>query len=254
MFSFFNKKKDSSNVEVKQNISVQVPEANQVSISTGTSSAKISLKKSSETLEKTIVNLTKQAGVDLTKHVARVVVVLDISGSMNSQYRNGAVQAVLNRLLPLALKFDDDGQLEVYLFNHQVCHIESMNIENFEDYVKKVILKKFSIMGGTNYAPAVRLVTNDYNDGSPYPAFCIFITDGENADATATKIALEEAKKVGSTYFQFVGIGNERFNFLSSINQSNASFIKVADFSAMYDNELYQKLLSTYPNWVKNRK
>ena len=254
MFSFFNKKKDSSNVEAKQNISVQVPETNQVSVPTGTSSAKISLKKSSETLEKTIVDLTKRTGVDLTKHVARVVVVLDISGSMDWQYRNGAVQAVLNRLLPLAMKFDDDGQLEVYLFDHEVWHIESMNIDNFEDYVKKVILKKFSISGGTNYAPAVRLVTNDYNDGSPYPAFCIFITDGENADGIAAKSALEEAKKVGSTYFQFVGIGNERFNFLSSINQPNASFIKVADFSAMDDNELYQKLLSTYPNWVKNRK
>lgn len=251
MFNIFGKKNKDNKVE-NVNVSVQVPEVNPVSVTT--SSAKVSLKKSSENLNRAIVDLTKRTGVDLSKHIARVVVVLDISGSMDWQYSNGAVQAALSRILPIALRFDDDGQLEVYLFNNSVKHIESMNIDNFENYVKKVILSNTSIFGGTSYAPPIKMVSKDYNDGSPYPAFCVFITDGENGDRTEADKALEKAKKLGSTYFQFVGIGNERFNYLQKINQPNASFIRVADFSKLDDNELYMKLLSNYPTWVKNRK
>ena len=253
MFNIFGKKNTDNKVE-NVNVSVQVPEVNPITVPAGATSAKISLKKSSETLDKAIVDLTKRTGVDLSKHIARVVVVLDISGSMDWQYSNGAVQNVLNRILPIALRFDDDGQLEVYLFNNSVKQIESMNIDNFENYVNKVILSNTSIWGGTSYAPAIKMVSDDYNDGSPYPAFCIFITDGENGDRSEADKALKKAKKIGSTYFQFVGIGNERFNYLQGINQPNASFIKVADFSKLDDNELYTKLLSNYPTWVKNRK
>lgn len=47
---------------------------------------------------------------------ARVALVLDASGSMDGQYRRGDVQKVVNRLMPLAIHFDDDGSFECWAF------------------------------------------------------------------------------------------------------------------------------------------
>lgn len=62
--------------------------------------------------------LKKNVGVILEKKnlnnvVARVGLVLDISGSMRKLYKNGTVQNVVERILAVASRFDDDGQLDV---------------------------------------------------------------------------------------------------------------------------------------------
>lgn len=68
----------------------------------------------------TISLLKKNVGVILEKKklnnvVARVGLVLDISGSMRNLYRNGTVQKVVERILAVASQFDDDGQLDVFI-------------------------------------------------------------------------------------------------------------------------------------------
>lgn len=60
-----------------------------------------------------LIDLTKKVAITLEKKdmkdvMARVVVVLDKSGSMNHQYKNGEVQMAMDKLLPIALMFDDD--------------------------------------------------------------------------------------------------------------------------------------------------
>ena len=79
-----------------------------------------------ETLNK--VCLTKTELQDLT---SKVVVVLDYSGSMDQLYRDGVVQETLNRLLPLALRFDDDGEMELYIFSNNCKQLAPLNINNF---------------------------------------------------------------------------------------------------------------------------
>ena len=149
--------------------------------------ATVNLTKAEASLNRSIVNLTKKTGVDLGSHRARVCVVMDRSGSMSRMYQNGDVQDVLTRLLPLALKFDDNGELEVYVFNESCDQVSEMNLQNYEDYVEKQILRRgLGPSSGTNYAPAIKKTMKDYNDGSPYPAFVIFITDGANFDRDET--------------------------------------------------------------------
>ena len=91
---------------------------------------KINLRK--ETLNKICLKKTP-----LNNLTARVVVALDYSGSMRSLYKNGAVQDVLNRLLPLGLKFDDNGEVELHLFSNESWQIPSLNINNFYNYINK---------------------------------------------------------------------------------------------------------------------
>lgn len=221
------------------------------------SSAKVILSKAEYGLESHIVRLKKEKNIDLSTHRARVFVVIDRSGSMRTLYRSGAVQEVLTRLLPLALKFDDNGELEVYIFNNHYTKMPSMNLDNYENYVEEEILMNgFGPYGGTSYSPVIDRTISDYNDGSPYPAFGIFITDGENDDTFSTDAAIRKSSRF-KIFYQFVGIGNEKFRYLQKLDDldgrtvDNTAFIKVDDFSRLDDEQLYNKLLEQYPQWLR---
>lgn len=43
---------------------------------------------------------------------AQVGLNIDVSGSMSDLFKSGAVQAALERILPVALYFDDDGRID----------------------------------------------------------------------------------------------------------------------------------------------
>lgn len=246
----WNKKKNNGQTPMADNNSVHRE-------STTQSSAKVILTKAEDGLNRHIVNLKKEKNVDLTKHCARVAVVLDRSGSMDRLFRNGSVQETLTRLLPLALRFDDNGELEVYVFNNSYKQLSSMTIKNFETYVQKEIMRKgYGPDGGTNYAPVIERTISDYNDGSPYPAFVIFITDGDNWDKSETDRVIRKSSKY-KIFYQFVGIGNASFNYLRELDDldgravDNTAFIQVSDFSRLDDEQLYAKLLDQYPEWLR---
>ena len=250
MFLFGSKKKNNSSSSMDEIYSAKTETP------TTNSSAKVILSKAEDGLERHIVRLKKEKNIDLSNHQARVFVVIDRSGSMSSLYHNGAVQDVLTRLLPLALKFDDNGELEVYVFNTHCTQMPSMNLKNYETYVKCEIMSKgFGPSGGTSYSPVVEQTISDY-DGSLLPAFGIFITDGENDDANATDKAIRKSSKYKILY-HFVGIGYEYFRYLQKLddldgrNVDNTAFIKVSDFSKLDDEQLYAKLLEQYPQWLR---
>jgi hypothetical protein len=214
---------------------------------------KINLRK--ETLNK--VCLTKEPLNNLT---ARVVVALDYSGSMRSLYKNGAVQDVLNRLLPLGLKFDDNGEVELHLFSNKSWQIPSLNINNFYNYINKnKILKKYE-MGGTNYAPVMESIIKEHSSHKDkVPTFVIFITDGDAWDKPKSEKVIKDASKLG-IFWQFVGIGYEDFDFLEKLDDmtgrvvDNADFLNVNKIANLSDEELYAKLLGEFPNWIQAAK
>ena len=235
----------------------------------GNSAGAISLKKSTITLDKALINLSKSSGINLQGHRAKVAVDLDYSGSMRSLYRNGNVQKAINRLLPLALRFDDNGELDVWLFETGFRRMESMGIDNFESYVDEEIMSKNLHFGGTNYAPVLQdnkkfycngdkrglsALINKHKDNTP--AFVIFITDGDNFDKRDTNNIITELAKE-NVFIQFVGIGNDDFSYLKRLDDlkgrecDNTGFIKVSDFDSLSDDELYNELLVQYVDWLK---
>ena len=223
----------------------------------------INLKKSVISLDKSLISLEKKSGLSFADHRAKVAVVMDYSGSMSSLYRSGAVQEVLTRLMPLALRFDDNGELDVWLFHHHYYRVESMNLDNFENYVKEEITSKNYRMGTTSYAPVLEDVLRKYfvEDAatSNIPTFVVFITDGSNDDKRATNEIIKESSHK-NIFIQFVGIGNERFEYLERLDDltgrpvDNTGFIKVSDMARLSDEQLFDLLLDQYPDWLKNKR
>jgi hypothetical protein len=183
----------------------------------------------------------------------RVKFAIDQSGSMDRLYRDNTVQDTVERLYAAASKMDDDGDLELWSFNSGVSRKPSVSMANVEGYVSKNIY----CMGGTNYAPAMTEIIKDCDDdNSDAPALVIFITDGDNSDHAATENVVKSASGK-PIFWQFVGIGSASFSFLEKLDNmsgrvvDNANFFELNDLSKIGDEELYQRLLGEFPDWIK---
>ena len=197
---------------------------------------------------------------DMSHLISRVAVVLDVSGSMTKAFQSGMVQATLERLLPLAMAFDDDGSMEVWTFDHEFKRYPPITRTNFYDYIKD---NKISARGGTMYAPVLRDVGSYFVQEEPakIPTYVIFITDGDNADGSDTDKAIKILSHF-PIFFQFVGIGDTSkngFRYLRKLDDmdgryvDNANFFAIenlADIEVINDVSLYTKLLDEYPKWL----
>jgi len=218
--------------------------------------------------KKLVFDLTKEKGIENQK--AQVVLCMDISGSMTGLYRNGTVQDIIERIVPIALQFDDNGELDLYLFESSCRkHKNTVTLKNLDGLVNREILGTYDF-GGTSYAPPIKMILSDSGSQSSggflgmgkkstklkYPVYVIFITDGENSDRSSAEQAITDASKHG-IFFQFVGIGNEHFSFLKKLDTlsgrfiDNANFFQISNISSMTDQDLYSKLLNEFPDWLK---
>ncbi len=233
-----------------------------------------------------LVSLAKAASISLAKanlsaHTAKVALALDVSGSMSALVEAGTVQRVCERALALGLNFDDDGDIDVFLFGRSVCPVGALTVNNIQGFVKRVWQSnehRRADWQGTNYAPVLNAVASSYFTAkkersgflglggtkhhpvsAPVPAYVIFITDGENADPQEAAQAMIEAS-YGPVFFQFIGVGNENFRFLRKLDDlsgrytDNANFFAVSNIDAMSDDELFTKMMAEYPDWIRRAK
>lgn len=220
----------------------------------------ININESKENLNKVLVNLSKESEVDLTKHTARVALATDYSGSMSRAFHDGSLQRTISRLLPIALKFDDNGELESWLFSNGYKSLAAVSKINYEKYVKNVMLKSGMSMGGTEYAPVLRDMVRYYKDVEPSetPTFIIFITDGENEDKSGTNEIILELSKY-NIFVQFIGIGREKFEYLKQLDNlkgrkhDNTGFTAVEDMDKLNDEQLYTEILRQYKDWLNKK-
>lgn len=208
-------------------------------------------------LRKRIVGITLEKK-NMTHVSARVGLVLDISGSMVSLYKNGTVQEVVERILAVACKFDDDGVLDIWVYDNEYSRLPSATEKDFEHYVQNHIMnnKKIHKFGRNNEPPVMEDVIRKYTaeENSPLPAFIIFINDG-GVVKSIKKVITESA--VQPIFWQFVGIGNSNFEVLERLDTmegrvvDNANFIHIEDISKVSDETLYSQLLNEFPLWLK---
>ena len=232
---------------------------------------KVKLEKHVVNLSKCVVDLSKKNGVDLGNTRAKVVVALDYSGSMSSLYRDGVVQETLNRLVPLGLTFDDNGSIDIFLFQTDFRKMDDLNLLNYENYVRASIFGSGYYMGGTCYAPVLKAIIEGFTvsrgffKGSEHippivdntdPTFILFITDGENADRAATDMIIRSCSEK-NVFIQFIGIGNSTFEYLEKLDdmagrkRDNTGFSKMADLAAAGDDVLYRNVLEQFSMWLK---
>ena len=219
---------------------------------------------------------------------AQVVDVLDVSGSARPLFNSGAMQKAVQTILPVALNFDDNGEIDVYTFatgSEMVTHIElNATAENFENYVQKNILdnNKVPKWGCTDYAPVMEQILEDFgfyetkisggffskkketvlkaNSKSGDPVIVFFKTDGANADHRATKGLFQKMQDAGvQLYTLFIGIG-PRSSFGNIVEYGdkfdNVGFLSVADLDKMAGSDnVYDLLLpDELMTWLKQRR
>lgn len=255
----FRKNDTNTNVTVNDNMA-NVTAQTSTSDNTNNNSTVIDMSKSSENLNKVLINMSKGGKIDMTKHTARVALAMDYSGSMCNLFGNGSVQDVVTRLLPIALKFDDNGELESWLFSNDQERLKPVTVNNYKNYVKNVMMRANMVMGGTNYSPVLKDIVSYYKDIEPstVPAFIIFITDGENWDTQETNKIVKELSNY-NMFVQFIGIGNESFEYLKSLDNmkgrkhDNTGFTAVKDMNRMTDEQLYTEILRQYKDWLANK-
>lgn len=265
LFDFFKKKENVVDNTTTVTSNVSVASVNNVGVVSAVNTRTINagvvdMSKHQENLNKVVIDMSKGSKTNMNEHTARVALAMDYSGSMSNLFSNGSVQDVITRLLPIALKFDDNGELESWLFSNGEERLTPVTINNYSNYVKNVMLKARMYMGGTNYAPVLKKIVSHYKDIEPstIPAFIIFITDGDNWDAEETNKIVKELSNY-NMFVQFVGIGYENFNYLRSLDNmkgrkyDNTGFIKVEDMNHMSDEELYQNLLVQYKDWLNTK-
>ena len=233
---------------------------------------KVNLEKHVVNLSKCVVDLSKKSGVDLGSARAKVVVVLDYSGSMHTLYANGTVQRTINRLVPLGLTFDDNGTIDVFLFSTEYKKLDDLNIMNYESYVNFVAKNSGMNMGGTMYSPVLRAIilgdtvkkglffgkaeyTPPIVDNGE-PTFVLFITDGENADNINTNEIIMRSSSM-NVFIQFIGIGTEKFEYLRKLDdlpgrvRDNTGFSQMESLDGASDQELYTNVLGQFANWLR---
>ncbi len=232
-----------------------------------------------------VINLTKELGIHGIE--AQVVFALDYSGSMDQQYRNGSVQAILERIMPVALAMDANQSMDMYLFSTSYDKLPDATLSNIRSYVDNKITGKYD-MGATNYYPVLNAIAKQYGitPGSTaplkaggfmsklfkklsdtvqdehsndlkfdYPVLVIFITDGDNSDHMESEQFIKDMSKYGF-FFQFIGIGGASFNFLKRLDTmpgrviDNANFFDTNKIESMSDTVLYEKMLTEFSQWV----
>ncbi len=232
--------------------------------------AKVSLEKRFEKEAPHLVSLAKKAAVSLEKRhldriVAKVGLVLDASGSMTGQYRKGDVQAVVDRILPLAVHFDDDGELDTWAFAEKAQELSAVTMMNVKGYVDREsggwVKWMQRLNAGINYEPAVirdviRKYKGDALSRNTMPAYVIFISDGGVGSNHEVERLLVEASKL-PIFWQFVGVGGSNYGILERLDTmsgryiDNCNFFSLDDLHKVSDEVLYERLLNEFPAWLE---
>lgn len=194
---------------------------------------------------------------------ARIVLVLDKTGSMADEYAAGIVHRVVERMVPVAIQLDDDGSLECYLYAVKFAKLPDIRIEYLEAW-----MADFIHMTGTHQGINYREI-GGYNDEIPImtevlasltgrtdATLVLFFTDGGFSKKKEITKLISQASKLPA-FWQFVGIGNNDFGVLTKLDEmtgrtvDNVGFFPVTDIDRVDDAELYRRLLSEFPDWLR---
>jgi hypothetical protein len=209
-------------------------------------------------LKRKVTQTVQQIGLEGQK--AQVALALDISASMSEFFHRGIVQQVVERILALSVKFDDNGAIDIFLFGARDYSVGELQEADFFGYVDRVIRPSYSLEGATRYAGVIQRIVEHYAKpenqiSKPDPAYVLFVTDGDNNDHKETEQALISASSK-PIFWQFVGIGKSNFQFLQRLDTmpgrhiDNANFFQINDVANIDDMELYGRLLGEFPSWL----
>ncbi|MFD8419172.1 VWA domain-containing protein [Streptomyces sp. NPDC059466] len=225
----------------------------------------------------------EQVAVSLRKHgaqgvTARVVLILDASGSMSFLYAKGVVADVVERMAAVAAQLDDDGAMQAWTFASHAARLPDLTLGELPEWLRlhvrvgelslfrrsrkprkgllpgQVDMRTVGIQNEEQKAIAeVRTYVRE--NPAADPTLVLFFSDGGVYRNNEIERQLREAVEE-PIFWQFVGLGRsdygvlERFDTLPDRRVDNVGFFAVDDIGALPDPELYDRLLSEFPAWV----
>jgi uncharacterized protein YegL len=208
------------------------------------------------------VNLAKK-GIT-TIPTMRVLADLDVSGSMSGLYRNGTVEKAFEKLLGLAFKFDDNGEIDMVVFDTTAHALPTAKVADYGSYVTRNITSQWNRYGGgTSYGQPLQAnmdflfgeekpkgLFGMFKKGAQHPAneppaLVLFFTDGDPSDGDAAARIIKAAQDQDRpVYFHLIGMGTAtRFPTLQRLadDYDNCGFINLHSID-MSDDDLYREL------------
>ncbi|MDQ0684936.1 stress response protein SCP2 [Streptomyces achromogenes] len=225
--------------------------------------------------EQVAVSLSKRGAAGIS---ARVVLVLDASGSMAFLYSRGVVADVVERMAAVVAQLDDDGEMQAWTFASEAARLPDLRLGELPEWLRlhvrggemslfrrgkkprkgmepgQVDMRSVGIQNEEQKAIAqVRSYVRE--NPAPVPTLVLFFSDGgvyrDAAIERELRAAVEEP-----IFWQFVGLGRsnygvlERFDTLPGRRVDNVGFFAVDDIAGVPDQELYDRLLSEFPSWI----
>nr|WP_276509235.1 VWA domain-containing protein [Pseudoclavibacter chungangensis] len=192
------------------------------------------------------------------------MLVLDKTGSMTREYRDGVVRRVVERMVPVATQLDDDGTLECYLYADAFLALPDLRVEHLDAWLDEFVHLR-GVHGGLDYdgigfvnseIPIMREIVSQLRAGDPVPTLVLFFTDGGFSNRRPIIKLITEAAHLPA-FWQFVGIGKRgSFGVLEKLDDmggrviDNVDFFPVQEIDRMSDDELYRLLLTEFPDWL----
>lgn len=200
-----------------------------------------------------MLDLTKSLELNLEKAqiftpiTMAVKLAVDKSGSMSNEFSCGWVQDTLDLFLAAAMKFDDDGVMEVGFFNTSFERTPDMTVDDAHVYIRKHGIYPG---GGTNFADAIKGLKGKSKAGffgfgkKPTPVYLALITDGENSDKGEFESQLDSLE---NTFVQIVAIGdgvNKRYLDAVAAKYDTVEVIYIPNPKAVDQDKFYELLLN----------
>lgn len=222
--------------------------------------------------------------------IVRVAVALDISGSAKDLYQSGIIQETHDRMLGIAMKFDDNGEIDTWTFTEGFDRLPTATPDNYGSYITDNVLDNASLRkwGGTKYAPVMADIVNFFfareetppaqkekrgffsrlfgaesDEPAPLPAtaandmpaWVLFVTDGQNPEADRQHVEklLHDSQKF-PIYWSLIGVGDPReFAFLRQVAEElpNVGFLHLESLD-ISDQQIYEQLITEeFCDWLR---
>lgn len=204
-----------------------------------------------------VVSLVKSARVKLVKAgmagaVSQVVLLLDNSGSMYSDYARGHTQELVERALAFGLTVDLDGKTPILAFANDLKKSE-VTEDNYRDHV----LSAFGApIGSTNLAAALTELTKMAST-TKEPIFAILVTDG-NPDQQASCTALFKELARYPVFIKALIVRTapyiEQMGRMEYTLVKNIDVQKVDNLADVYPDQFYEIITAGWCQWVASAK
>ena len=195
---------------------------------------------------------------------ARVILVIDKTGSMAELYKRKIIHNVVERMVPVAIQLDDDGVLEVYLYARSYMRLPDLHVADLDHWADTHLHLKGVVDGvdynaighGNDEIPIINAVLDDIRPDDPTPTLVLFFTDGGFAKKAEIAALISKASH-RPAFWQFVGLGNARYGVLERLDEmdgrvvDNVGFFALDDVDQVDDAELYRRLLGELPDWLR---